>query len=257
MICKTNGKNRRRKWIAFVLLLAVISSILCACVAQSEEKIEFQYGIQEHVSDFSGFDGGMENEKFIEYADEIINGTLYVTYQLKGYPYELGKIDWDVSYTESPNTFQLYLQGLSCLQILGQAYRLNGNVEYLRVGEKILEEWRAYQKTPASSENPMCWDDHGAVVRAESILYFMICCENTEIDTPAFRQEIYGLLADHAAFLADEKNYIESHNHGIMQDCALLHIAYYIDAPESEEWIQLAKERLKEQKKWLIGRMCG
>ena len=81
------------------------------------------------------------------YADAILNGTLYVSETFDGAPFEsTANIDWDMNFTESPNTFQLYLQGLTPLETLGRAWDQTGDIRYLEAGKTLIESWNLYRQ---------------------------------------------------------------------------------------------------------------
>lgn len=237
-----------------MLLLALTLPTVSACVIQQEESaaaVEFKYQYEDYVETFSGFKAVSDTEK-VTFADGILDGTLYVSELFEGMPYDdVSSIDWNASFTESANTFQLYLQGLASLEVLGQAYRVNGNVEYLTFGQELIESWIDYAGDQnRSGDNPILWHDHGTAIRTESLIYFMLTCMGTEVDTPQFRTTVYEQLVTHASFLADSANYTENHNHGVIQDIALLHAAYFIDYHECDTWIATAEERLTSQKEF-------
>ena len=208
----------------------------------------FQYSYAESNPAFSGFKS-TPNDLCLKFADEILEGTLFVSELMDGYSYgDISTIDWNVSYTTSPNTFQLYMQGLTPLEVLSRAYQMTSDVRYLEYGVELIESWIAYSLNSERNQgNTLLWHDHGTAIRAESLLYFMLVSEGTSVDTPALRECIYSQLVLHAQFLADDVHYTKNHNHGIIQDVALLHVAYFVDHTDSQAWIEKAVERLKGQ----------
>lgn len=98
------------------------------------------------------------------------------------------------------------------------------------------------------------WNDHGAAIRSHSLAMLALAAGETE-QTSELRDCLWGLLAEHAEFLADETHYTFKHNHGIMQDAALLEIAFLIPsdsqyAAECANWVALAKDRLDGQRQY-------
>lgn len=117
---------------------------------------------------------------------------------------------------------------------------------YLLRGQMILDSWLDYKSCPPRT-NPFLWYDHGTALRAENLIYYALVCESTGNIDKAFQEKINTLLEEHGQFLADSHNYTRNHNHGIFQDRALIYIAYFLKNDRSDEWLDLAKERLQEQ----------
>lgn len=212
---------------------------------------QWGYTREAYLEDLSGFDNTAA-DAYVLLADEIMDGCLYVSDQFPGMPYQSPEeLNWFPSYSDSPNTFLLYLQGLTPVQVLAKAYQESGGeLAYLERAEAFLDSWIAYSQTEEAKSNSRMWNDHGVAIRGESILYLAISAEGSALDTPQFRQKMNDSLIQHAQWLAEDGNYTANHNHGIIQDCALIRIAYFLDSPEKESWIQLGKERLNTQKKF-------
>lgn len=250
-------KRLAARGLILFILVALTINPLSGCIAQADgqKAVEFGYTKEDYVETFSGFKSSSDAE-CVTYADAILNGTLYVSETFDGAPFEsTANIDWDMNFTESPNTFQLYLQGLTPLETLGRAWDQTGDIRYLEAGKTLIESWNLYRQEQerlinAEDRNSVLWHDHGTAIRAESLLYFMLACMDTRLDTAEFRQEIQELLILHAEFLADDSHYTENHNHGIIQDIALLHTAYFLKVPESQEWVAIGEERLEGQKEY-------
>lgn len=245
------------KGFTLLVLAALIINLQAACAASQdiENPIEFGYAQGDYVETFSGFKSSSDAE-CLAYADAFLDGTLYVSELFEGAPFErIDEIDWDMTVTESPNTFQLYLQGLTPLETLGRAWNQTKDLRYLEAGKELIESWNLYRQkqsalADAGGGNSLLWHDHGTAIRAESLLYFLLACMDTPLDTPELRGEVQELLILHAQFLADDSHYTENHNHGIIQDVALLHTAYFLRMPESQQWISIAEDRLEKQKEY-------
>ncbi|MCI8341783.1 MAG: hypothetical protein HFE62_01000 [Firmicutes bacterium] len=93
----------------------------------------------------------------------------------------------------------------------------------------------------------MVWNDHGAAIRAESLIYYALVAEKEHCLSDSTKKLIFELLEIHGEFLSDESKYTKNHNHGIFQDRALLYIAYILNSDKSAEWILTAEKRLKKQ----------
>lgn len=76
-----------------------------------------------------------------------------------------------MTFSDSPSTFQLYLQSLTPILYLSKAYEITGKSEYLDMGEKFLEEWDKYRRSELAEGNSFVWYDHGTALRADNIIY--------------------------------------------------------------------------------------
>lgn len=183
-------------------------------------------------------------------ANQILDGQMIVLYSmddmLEYNPNAMDIFDWNVEYSNSPNSFQLYLQCLNPIAYLAKGYEITTNEDYLLQAQKILESWLAY-KNDYANQNPFLWYDHGTALRSETLIYYALVMQKAGKADEAFRQTINNLLIEHAEFLANPQSYTSNHNHGIFQDRALIYIAYFLDNEQSEEWLALAKERLSSQ----------
>ena len=190
------------------------------------------------------------DEQVIDIAEGLLNGKLTVLDTIDSRPYSFDNFDWNMTFSDSPSTFQLYLQSLTPILYLSKAYEITGKSEYLDMGEKFLEEWDKYRRSELAEGNSFVWYDHGTALRADNIIYFVLTAEKEDKDYFSSEQKakIYGLIKEHAEFLAQDVNYTRNHNHGIFQDQALLYCAYFLNGKEKNEWISIAEERLLEQK---------
>lgn len=212
---------------------------------------------------YTNYDFGITREQFnctfdltyddevVKIADGILGNQLTVNYTLESMEYDFDTLDWNVQYTESPNTFQLYLQCLNPVMYLTKAYEITGDIAYLDMGEKFIKSWADYLSDSKESEgNAFLWYDHGTALRAENLIYYALVADENDRLSDEMRSLIVNLLIMHGDFLSDENNYTENHNHGIFQDQALIYISYFLDNDKKQEWLQIAKERLEEQKEY-------
>ena len=92
------------------------------------------------------------DSELIYIADQILDGKMVVLYSMEdALEYnmkEMDRFDWDIQYSNAPNTFQLYLQCLNPIAYLAKAYELSGNENYLLQAEVILDSWLDYKNTP-------------------------------------------------------------------------------------------------------------
>ncbi len=190
----------------------------------------------------------------VQFGEEIMNGQLRVSENIHElYAYDsknTNSINWDVQYSASPNSFQLYLQALNPIAYLAKAYQINGKTEYLDLAWNIIESWYEYNSTSSSENNPFTWYDHGSALRAENIIYFALVAEQANKMDTVKADLINKILLEHGLFLADEANYTANHNHGIFQDRALIYLSFFLDNEYSNEWLSIAKERLTAQQEF-------
>lgn len=170
-------------------------------------------------------------------ADQILDGKMVVFYSmdevLEYNPNAMNAFDWNIQYSSSPNSFQLYLQCLNPIAYLAKGYELTTNEDYLLQAQKILDSWLAYKDT-LTSDNPFLWYDHGTALRAETLIYYALTLQEAGKADDTFIQTINNLLIEHAEFLANPQKYTSNHNHGIFQDRALIYIACFLNNENSE-----------------------
>lgn len=184
----------------------------------------------------------------LKWADDMMTGNrLYVN---KGFPKPLKYkevLDWNVVFSPSPATFQLWMQSLGMVSILTRAFLITGEKRYLYKANYFLRDWDRYDCSVKSKENNMVWHDHGSALRANSIIYFaLVSDEAGELDE---EKAIFlrKLIKRHCDFLTREDKYTKNHNHGIFQDQSLLYCAYFMDDNDSDKLIELALKRLQGQ----------
>jgi len=196
---------------------------------------------------FENFKIYYPEKDIINISNDILDGKLHVYPRIGSLKYNLNDFDFNTKFSNIPNTFQLYLQSLTPVAVLTKAFEITKNIKYLKYAFEFLKRWFAYSKNIDNYiNNKYVFIDHSVALRVENLLYFgKICNENC-----IFAAEIFDLLYDvfssHGEWLVDDKNYTQAHNHGIMQDEALLHIGYLLNRNEYKE---KAKQRLVEQEK--------
>lgn len=183
----------------------------------------------------------------LKWAKEMLNGKLYVHRDFHD-PVDIkNEINWNILFTESPGTYQLWLHSLGMVAILTRAYFLSEDVSFLYKANDFLTDWVEYEGNCKHTKNVMVWHDHGSALRANSIIYFALAAEKADIldekSTAFFKQ----LVHRHIIFLSDEKNYTPNHNHGIFQDQSLMYCAYFLNDNQTDKYIKIASDRLKSQ----------
>ena len=95
--------------------------------------------------------------EIVAIADQILDGKMIVLYSMDNMleynPDVMDTLDWNVQYSNTPNTFQLYLQCLNPIAYLAKSYEITTNEDYLLQAQKILESWLAY-KNDYANQNP-------------------------------------------------------------------------------------------------------
>lgn len=187
------------------------------------------------------------DETVLKWAKEMLNGKLYVHKDFHEPADIKNGIDWNMQFTFSPGTYQLWLHSLGMVAILTKAYFLSGNTTFLYKANQFLTEWVEYEDTGGSTENVMVWHDHGSALRANSIIYFALATEHANVLDKNGIDFFKQLIRRHSIFLSNEKNYTRNHNHGIFQDQSLLYCSYFLKDDHAEKYIRIASDRLKSQ----------
>ncbi|SCI97267.1 Uncharacterized protein conserved in bacteria [uncultured Flavonifractor sp.] len=181
-------------------------------------------------------------------ARDIMDGRLWVFRSIEPMPYRLETLDFNVKWSKFPNTFQLYLQALTPVQVLANAYERTGERAFLDYARRFIQSWVQYSSDPSKSRNnPYVYGDHAAALRVENLLYFCGVCSKAGMLSDALHGDLSGLLEEHGSWLNDDAHYTRRHNHGIMQDQALLHLGVVL---ERKDWVEHAKARLLLQEQW-------
>lgn len=189
-----------------------------------------------------------KGDDVIKAAQQLASGTLTVHGHLEAMPYDLDTLDWNVRFSKQPNTFSLYLQGLTPVAVLTDAYTQTRHLPYLNLARQFVEHWCAYEQNHAkSARNKYCWCDHTAGLRAATFIYL----GKTAARDGLWEDDFYTLLLDqlnrHGDWLNQDDQYAEHHNHGVMQDQALLYVGVFF---QRRDWIAHGTERLMRQVEW-------
>lgn len=251
-----NSSNKRYKVRYTLVLIGVLAISGIGVVGKSILSKEGHFTQPVYIGGNFGIEKSQYNNVYkfptqtelIDIADGLLQDKLTVYYELDSMEYSLDTLDWNVQYTVSPATFQLYLQCLNPIVYLTRAYEITENKQYLECAEEFLIKWNEYREDEKlSGKNNMVWYDHGTALRAENIIYYTLVAEEAQCLTQETKGLIIELLNLHAEFLAQEVNYTKNHNHGIFQDRALIYIAYFLNNENKQMWLEIAQERLKGQ----------
>lgn len=252
-----NNKTFQRffKNIIFVLILC---TFLSACGTNSNvsslESIsnfdDSEKMAMEKLDKLSWID--INSDEILGYANDLVSGYLCIGDSVDDKPeYNINDIydlDWNMQVGSIPNTYQLYLQALNPVCFLAGAYNITGNEKYMELAWEFFESWCTYQENDSlTKDNVYVWDSHGMAMRTENLIVFsLIGLKNGYFDSGQL-DELNKVLKIHGDYLSNDEYYYYNHNHGVLQDRALLALAYYFDNELSEKWIEHAKQRLEEQ----------
>jgi len=189
-------------------------------------------------------DFGSVSEKCIEVADAAVTGQwvfdLFSKNITQFIDFDINDIDWDVQATKQPNSFSLSLHALITVYCLASAYHITGTEQYLNRAVSIVESWEVYLKKMPDNLNRYTWYDHAVACRARILVYLETVCDLSGKPINRFKE----LIQTHANWLLDDENYTQKHNHGIMQDMALVTTGYYLD---DDNYVKKGIDRLIKQ----------
>jgi len=183
----------------------------------------------------------------LEIANKITSGFLIVFDLMEPVPFNIDKIDWDMIASNSPSSFSLYLHALSPFKFLLQAYNISPQGRYIDSAIKFIESWLDYNSNEQIKKNRFLWRDHPVSSRV-MVLIDLIGLPYLYKST--FIDKIHGLILAHADWLNTNGNYTYKHNHGIMQDIALVKCSYYVGGGKGKAYLSNAKKRLINQMKF-------
>lgn len=164
--------------------------------------------------------------------------------------YDLSIFDWNMNFSQSPTTFQLFLQGLKPATWLTGGYVMTKKKEYFTLANEFFHSWIIFsQNAELAEKNEYIWDQHAAALRAEGLLYFFLIGHENRLFSDAEIMLYTEQLERHAQYLADGKNYLKNQNHGLFQDKALLFLGHFF---QNQEWVELSKNRLLSQWNFLF-----
>ena len=230
-----------KKYLAKILFAIIFITYVIGIYITSVKPL-FQVGINENsfFVDYSH----VEVDDMAKAADEIMQGHLIVRGILPSIDYDsVNKINWGGQYSDSPNSFQVYLQSLTPIVILVNGYKECNEYSYLKLAYGLVRSWDSYRNKDA--DNPFVWYDHGVAMRTENLIYLYIAGE----EKFNLIQKLYlrSLIKEHGEWLFEDDNYYFKHNHGMFEDEALLYAAYFLNDSSYDNWIAKAEERLEGQ----------
>ncbi len=224
------------------------------CMVKTGGKYEMSLKAKSYnlaASDLVLKDGSFPVRHCVENADRLMSGEMVVDTRVEGDVSfsSLRFFDWGGEYSETPTTFQLYLQGMQPISYLASAYSVTGNKRYVDLALRLCKSWHRYEGSSASSKNEYVWDQHAAAMRAENLLALLLVATEGSVLSLWSRDFLQRELLRHGRYLSDDSNYLEGENHGAFQDRALLYLGIAFDY---ELWRDKAKARLDRQWKALF-----
>ena len=209
----------------------------------------------------------------LRYAQSIMDGEILLDTMIQEpYPFskqQLSKwhrLDWNVQFSKSPRSFQLFLQSLHPVGDLTAAYVQTKQVEYYNLALDFVVSWIKYSKIHLVldfdiswvrdkriqrivRDNEYVWDEHALALRIENLLYFLLVGQEAGLLSRSLTEKTERVLEQHGEMITQPRHYLENENHGVYQDKALLYLGY---ALHRIDWLQLAEERLKRQWEFLF-----
>ena len=187
------------------------------------------------------------DKEVVACANEIIHGRMIVHKILVECPYEsIDTFDWNVQIGNNPDTYQNYLQSLTPCYAMIRAYELTKKNYYIKYALDVFNSWYGYACKPESvSRNRFMWKDHPAALRSEILSRLLYVLRGNKYFRVTYAYRIIDVLYATIFWLSDSDNYYFNHNHGIMQDRALLELGHFFNRPKA---VKKAVLRLVKQK---------
>lgn len=181
-------------------------------------------------------------------ADELMGGKLWVYPPIPPMVYTLDTMDWNVKHSDFQASFQLHLHALVPVQVMTQAFEATKERRYLDFARRFTQAWQAYAANPENYTgdkfNKYVWNDHSTSDRAKILIYYGKVCRQAGYGDETFEEWLYQILKEQGDWLFDNSNYIQRHNHGVMEDEALFQLSILLGV---KEWSQRAEERITGQ----------
>ena len=193
----------------------------------------------------------------IKQADAIMAGKWvagkYISSESEVVTFDIRNIDWDIQATKSPNSFSLSLHSLIPVYCLSMAYHATGEESYLSRATSITNSWISYSKGLTSKFNRYTWYDHAVACRLRTIIFLEVVCD-IKRKVHSEKEDFFNLIRTHCDWLTKDENYTKNHNHGIMQDMALIMAGHFLS---HEDFLGLGVDRLKKQLQYAFPSMAA
>lgn len=189
----------------------------------------------------------MYSEDYKKSADNILKNLI----NIKGH--KVIDCSSGIPWRENENysrSFYRLLHGHYFINDLVNAFRENGNAEYIYKGFKIIEDW-VHKNSYNNAQKTMAWHDETTSKRVKTWLNFFDVAK----DVLNKKELLFFLenLLEHADLLASEEFHSKNTNHGMFQDEALLILSDYFDEIKNYEfYYSIATKRLKDYFNFII-----
>lgn len=146
-------------------------------------------------------------------------------------------IDWTIG-PPRDRPFQLALHGFSFADAILAAEETEGAVGLA----DVFEDWKGKHPSHPHSTTEMDWNDMSVASRTVTLLRLMDLLGSK---SPARAAALAVAAADHAQWLAHDRNYMLGHDHGLFSDTALEYAARALDFHTlAERWRKRARDRM-------------
>ena len=189
------------------------------------------------------------SEKDVEYAKAMKNGYLTLEGTSESIQFTIDDFDWNQVWENGSRTAQLNLQGLEPVRYLTNAYELHPytGIGYLNLGLQLIYSWIDFSKSEFCSKNEYVWSEHSVSKRCTNLIYFYLMADSANCLTEEDKIILQELIIEQGEWLNKDDYYVKKHNHGLIQDQALIICALFLNEEVSDDWMQHAAERAEEQ----------
>jgi len=146
-------------------------------------------------------------------------------------------IDWKIG-PPRDRTFQLALHGFSFADAILATEETEGAVWLA----DVFEDWKDKHPSHPHSTTEMDWNDMSVASRTVTLLRLV---DFLRSNSPARAASLAVAAAEHAQWLAHDRNYMPGHDHGLFSDTALEYAARALESHTlAERWRRRAGERM-------------
>lgn len=197
---------------------------------------------------------GMPRRKSLEKARLLLQGRLILDNIIRETPFypvdQMNCFDWNVRYSNSPTTVQMYLQGLTPVSFLVGGYVLSRNREMYALADQFVRSWIAFCPDEVEvCQGSYIWDQHSVSMRTEALLYFLLVGVENGLLSLEEERILRFMLERHADYLLNEAYYLPHENHGVFEDRALIYLAL---AWKRTDWLDIGMDRVWDQWQFLF-----
>ena len=172
-------------------------------------------------------------------SDSYLNGYLTLYPTVDAVPYNRATFDFDACLTKTPETYQLFLQGLVTAGYLLCTYLDTSDERYINAADSFISDWLRYMS--GRPTNQRTWCDHSVALRSEVLALYISVLRNRGMPVSEELSQNAQLCIENAL---NEETYTKNHNHGILQLRGLFSLSIVL---QRDDLVPLIVERLKEQ----------